>query len=314
MKTSSHAEHLHDHSYLSKDARIARNEKRTAWVVVLTAVAMVIEIVFGYLTGSVGLLADGWHMASHVCALGVSLAAYRLGRSPQFAERFTFGTGKIIPLGGFTSALALAFVAFFMFVESTFRFLNPVTVDFATALWVASFGLLINLLSAWLLFDPHHYHHHHHEHEHDHQHEIHDHNHEGAFLHVVTDALTSVLAIIGLFLGRELGWIWADPAMGVVGALVILKWSYGLMKVSALELLDAKPSSVREEEVIKIFKELSDTEVTDVHVWRLAPNVLACEIMVCTPTLRGSDFYREKISQRFQIAHLIVEERICQNP
>jgi cation diffusion facilitator family transporter len=301
MSTDRHAEHTYSHDYLSKDERIHRNEKRTAWVVLITSVAMIGEILFGYWTGSMALLADGWHMASHVGALSISVAAYRLARSPRFARRFTFGTGKLIPLGGYTSAIILGIVALLMAGESASRFLRPESIDFNTALLVSWIGLAVNVISAFLLFDPHHHH----------DDEVHDHTHHGAYLHVIADAMTSILAIAGLFLGKHLGWAWADPAMGIVGSTVILKWSWNLLRQTSVELLDASDTSVNEQDVVKLFADLSDVTITDVHVWKLAPKVLACEIMLCSAQARGSGFYRERVLTRFPINHLIIEERIC---
>lgn len=301
MGQTGHVNHTHQHDYISQDQRLRVNENRTGVVVGLTLVAMAVEIVYGYLTHSMALLADGWHMASHVGALGISLIAYRLARSKNFSSRFTFGTGKIIPLGGYTSAVILGIVALIMAFESVSRFFQPSDINFDTALVVSWIGLIVNILSAVLLFDPHHHH----------DHEVHDHTHRGAYLHVITDAMTSILAIAGLSLGKYYGWVWADPLMGIVGSVVILRWSWTLLQDTMNELLDASSDTVKEKAITDLFTDLADVTVTDVHVWKLAPKVLACELMLCSNQARGSQFYRERIQKNFKLEHLIVEERVC---
>lgn len=311
----SHESHSHTHDYVIQDSKIGANEKRTFFVVLLTLVTMIFEIAYGHITGSMALLADGWHMASHVGALGISLIAYRLARSEKVNGKFSFGAGKLIPLGGYTSALMLGVVAIFMAIESIERFLNPGEINFSVAIMVSVIGLVVNLLSALLLshdHEHHHHHDHHHDHDHDHDHEhVHDHNHKSALVHVIADAFTSVLAILALMAGKYFGWTWADPIMGVVGSVVILKWAYGLCKATTWELLDGNSKLFKVSDVKNLFKEHSDIEVTDLHIWRIAPNAHACELVVYTQTLRGSDFYRHAILEKFSIQHLIVEERMC---
>lgn len=309
-------EHSHTHDYVIQDNKIGSNEKKTIFVVLLTFVTMIVEVFYGYLTGSMALLADGWHMASHVGALGISVIAYRLARSESINSKFTFGAGKFIPLGGYTSALMLAVVAFLMGYESIERFLNPTSVNFETAIMVSIIGLVVNLLSALLLWDSHDHHHHHghdhheNEHEHhDHDH-VHDHNHRSALIHVIADAFTSVLAIGALLCGKYFGWNFADPIMGVVGAVVILKWAYGLCKVTAWELLDGQSQSLKKEKVQSLFDDLSDVNILDFHYWRIAPSAHSCEIVFLSDKLRGSSFYRSRIAEKFDISHLIIEERI----
>lgn len=306
----SHTSHSHSHDYVIQDNKIGSNEKKTIFVVILTFITMIFEVSFGYITGSMALLADGWHMASHVGALGISVIAYRLARSKRLNNKFTFGAGKFIPLGGYTSALMLGLVAVFMGVESFERFLNPTSINFSTAINVSIVGLIVNLLSAVLLWDSHDYHHHDHEHSHDHDH-VHDHNHRSALIHVIADAFTSVLAIIALVTGKYFGWNWADPIMGVIGSLVILKWAYGLCKATVWELLDGNSRLIKEDDIKELFSGHSDVEITDLHIWRIAPNAHACEVMVYNQDPRGTEFYRELILKNFDIQHLIVEERNC---
>ncbi|TNE97891.1 MAG: cation transporter [Deltaproteobacteria bacterium] len=305
---------IHSHDYVTQDSKIGSNEKKTIFVVLLTFVTMVVEITYGYITGSMALLADGWHMASHVGALSISVMAYRLARSKNLNDKFSFGAGKIIPLGGYTSALMLGLVSLFMGIESFERFMNPTEINFQTAIGVSVVGLVVNVLSALLLWDSHDHHHghehHHHDHEHDHDHDhVHDHNHQSALVHVIADALTSVLAIAALFLGKYLGWAWADPIMGVVGAVVILKWAYGLCKATIWELLDGNSKLIDRESLSKILTENEDVEILDLHVWRIAPSAHACELIIRTSKQKGHEHYRTLIQNHFPIQHLIIEER-----
>jgi cation diffusion facilitator family transporter len=308
----SHESHAHDHDYVIQDSKIGANEKKTMFVVGLTFITMIVEVSYGYITGSMALLADGWHMASHVGALGISLVVYRLARSKNLNQKFSFGAGKLIPLGGYTSALMLGLVAIFMAVESITRFLNPTKIDFSIAIWVSVVGLIVNLVSALLLKDSHDHHHGHDEHHHhNHDDHVHDHNHQSALVHVIADAFTSVLAIVALVCGKYFGWNWADPVMGIVGSIVILKWAYGLCKATIWELLDGNSKLIKEDDIKKIFSEDKNVEITDLHVWRIAPNAHACEVVIYNNDLKGSEFYRTKILENFNIEHLIVEERTC---
>ncbi|MFG1499621.1 CDF family Co(II)/Ni(II) efflux transporter DmeF [Halobacteriovorax sp. XZX-3] len=312
-----HKEHLEPHNYVLEDDRLGSNEKRTMLVILLTFVTMVAEIGYGYFTGSMALLADGWHMGSHVGALGITVIVYRLARSEKINEKLSFGAGKMIPLGGYTSALMLGIVAIVMGVESIGRFLNPMEIKFETAILVAIIGLIVNILSAVLLWDSHDHHHgHDHGHSHDHSHghnHVHDHNHRSALLHVIADALTSVMAIAALFAGKYFGWNWADPIIGILGAIVILKWAWGLAKDTVWELLDGNSKLFDEEEIRKLFSHDDDIEIADLHLWRIAPNAHACEVMIYNCNLKGSEYYREKILAKYNISHLIVEERLCTN-
>jgi len=303
----SHQSHTHEHNYVIQDSKIGSNEKKTIFVVILTFITMIVEVFYGYITGSMALLADGWHMASHVGALGISVIAYRLARSKKLNDKFSFGAGKLIPLGGYTSALMLGLVAVFMAVESFERFLNPTTINFTTAISVSVVGLVVNLLSAGLLWDSHGHDHHHHDHE-DH---VHDHNHKSALIHVIADAFTSVLAIVALITGKYFGWNWADPIMGIVGSVVILKWAYGLCKATIWELLDGNSRLIKEDDIRELFSNEDDVEVTDLHIWRIAPNAHACELVVYNNKPKGSDYYREKMLEKFSIEHIIIEERSC---
>lgn len=316
--------HMHEHDYVIHDSKIGLNEKKTMFVVALTFLTMLVEISYGYITGSMALLADGWHMGSHVGALGISLIAYRLARSKKLNDQFSFGSGKFIPLGGYTSALMLGIVAVFMGVESIERFLNPTKINYQMAIGVSVAGFIVNLVSAFLLWgahdhhDHHGHHHDHHDHDHDHDHDhhaknhkhVHDHNHQSALVHVIADAFTSLLAIVALLSGYYLGWVWADPVIGIVGSVVILKWAYGLCKATGWELLDGSSRLISEKAVKTHLQKDDDVVVADLHIWRIAPNAHACEIIVLNSSPKGCEYYRQRVLEKFDIQHLIIEERM----
>lgn len=302
----SHQDHKHDHNYLLDDETIAHNERRTFFVVVLTAVMMVVEVVAGYMTSSMALLADGWHMASHAGALTISLFAYKLAKSGKLNQKFSFGAGKFIPLGGYTSAIALALIAVLMGFSSAERLFSPVPIRFNEAIFIAVVGLVVNIVCALLLTEKHHRHHH----EGDHANHTHDHNLKSAYVHILADALTSVFAILALVFGKFYNAIWLDPLMGIVGAIVILRWAYLLCRETAWELLDGHAKTINREK-IKSLIETEGAEVSDLHIWRIAPNAHACEMVVTSHAPKGTTFYRELVSQKFSFEHLIIEERRC---
>ena len=320
-------------SSVSSQAR----ERGVRAVVVLTFAMMVLEVVGGYVTGSMALLADGWHMATHVGALGLASVAYALSRRFSEHRAFAFGTGKIQALAGYTSAVALGLVALVMIVEGVTRLLRPVSIDFATSLPVAVLGLVVNLASVRLLHvhddhdhdahdhdDPahdhdhtddhtddhtHHHDHHHHDHHHpDHHH--HDHNHRAALLHVVADALTSVLAIVSLLAGRVWGITWLDPLMGIVGGVVIINWGVSLCKHAALDLLDVELSPALEDSIRTTLERVDDVRVSDLHVWSIGRGLRSCIVTLISSNPRESAHYRERL-EPFGLAHLTVEVRRC---
>lgn len=305
-----------DHNYVLHDDKLKINEKKTLIVVILTFFTMLAEVFYGYYTGSMALLADGWHMGSHVGALGISVLVYKLARSKKFNQTLTFGSGKLIPIGGYTSALLLGVVSIIMMIESLGRFIHPEAIQYDLAIGVAVLGLLVNILSALILWNGggHHHDHHdhdHHDHENDHKHEaVHDHNHEGAFFHVLADAFTSILAIVALVLGKKFGWNWADPLMGIIGAIVILKWSISLIKNTLFELLDIQSKKIKKSDIEKLIHEKCRARLLDFHLWRIAPNAYACELVISSKELQGCDFYRNIIESKFQIEHLVIDERI----
>lgn len=302
-----HTDHKHEHNYLLNDEIISHNERRTLFVVILTAAMMVIEIVAGYITSSMALLADGWHMASHAAALTIALIAYKLARSGKLTKQFSFGAGKFIPLGGYTSAIILALIAILMSIQSVQRLLSPVSIHFNEAIYVAIAGLIVNLVCAFILMDKHHDHDHNHK-DHHHSHHTHDHNMRSAYVHVLADALTSVFALVALTLGKFYNAIWLDPAMGIVGACVILRWAYLLCKETAWELLDGHSKSINSEK-IRSLVESEGVKVTDLHIWRIAPKAHACEMVITSDSPKGTNYYRKLIEKKFPFDHLIIEER-----
>lgn len=284
-----------------------RNERKALIVVVLTTLTMVVEIVAGYWTGSMALLADGYHMASHAGALLVSFFVYRWARSEKLNQKLNFGTGKLLALGGYTSAVALGLIALWMMIESVVRLLNPTAIHFHEALVVAVLGLVVNLLSAWVL-NHHHYHNHDHDHDHDHgdHHHHHDHNMKSALMHVLADALTSVMAILALLVGSLWGLQWMDPVMGLIGALVILQWVYSLCRTTSLELLDAYPHDLNLQDIRKKIESLGH-QVMDLHVWNQGPGSLVCTLSLRTSLVPKKDELKKYFATQNKKVHLIVE-------
>lgn len=300
----SNAELSHDHIFLGSSHD--ENARRTLWVVALTAVMMVGEIVAGYVTGSMALLADGFHMATHAGALSVAAAAYGYAKRHASSSAFSFGTGKVGDLAGFASALVLGLIALGIGVESILRLFEPINVAFGTATWIACIGLAVNIASALLLSGGHHHHGHDHGHGHgDHRHE-HDNNLRSAYVHVVADALTSVFAIAALLSGRYLGWVWMDPVMGIVGGIVIARWSWTLMRDTAAVLLDRSDSHVAEE-VRELIEGPGDTRITDLHVWRVGPEARAAIVEVVGSV--SSETLRQRLKPVHEIGHLTVAVR-----
>lgn len=302
----------HDHAFLG--ARHDKNERRTWMVVGLTATMMVVEIIGGAIFGSMALVADGWHMSSHAGALAIGALAYRFARRHARNERFAFGTGKVGELAGFSSALVLAMIALLIGYESSLRLLNPVPISFDQAIAIAVVGLAVNLGSAWLLRDEHSHHHTHdgHEHDHDHHHHAHDHNLRAAYLHVLADALTSVLAISALLAARFFGWVWMDPAMGIVGALVIALWSFGLLRSSGAVLLDAVPDPALARRIRERL-EVGTDRVADLHVWRLGPGHIGVIASVVSDAPQAPDTYKTRLADLSALSHVTVEVHACRH-
>jgi cation diffusion facilitator family transporter len=279
-----------------------RNELRTRWVVALTLIMMVAEIVGGSWYGSMAVVADGWHMATHAAALGVTMLAYRYARAHADNPRFAFGTGKVGDLAGFASAVSLFIVALLIGAGSVHRLIDPVRIDFLQAGGIAVVGLVVNLVSAWILREDHH-----HEHE-DTDHRHHDTNLRAAYLHVLADALTSVMAIAGLLAGRFMGWIWMDAAVGMMGAVVIAHWSIGLARSAGRTLLDAHDDSDLEESVRQRLRAPSSgTSVTDMHLWRLGPGRYGLMVSLRGPDPGTPDQLRTQLGDLPQLAHVTIE-------
>jgi len=314
----------HDHIFLGKDHD--RHERRTWLVVGLTAAMMVTEIVAGTIFGSMALVADGWHISTHAAALAIAALAYRFARRHAHDPRFSFGTGKVGELAAFSSAIILALIALLIGYESLVRLMAPAPIQFGEATVVAVIGLAVNLASAWLLAGDHHHHgHHHHDHGH-HGHEGHhhhghahgDHHHGGdtniraAYLHVLADALTSVLAIVALLAGRFYGWSWLDPVIGVVGALVIAQWSWGLIRTAGATLLDAVPDQTLARSVRERI-EVGDDRVTDLHLWRLGPGHAGLIVSVVSDAPQAPEVYKQRLSGIEGLSHVTVEVHACPN-
>lgn len=276
----------------------------------MTAIMMVIEIAAGLWTGSMALLADGIHMATHAGALGVAALAYWYARRHHDNPRFTFGTGKVGDLAGFASALLLAVFALGIAYESALRFFSPTEIAYTEAIWIAALGLVVNLASAWLLgADHHHGHDHAHGHHHDHSHD--DNNLRSAYFHVLADALTSVLAIAALLAGRYLGWAWMDAAMGFVGAAVIARWSWGLMRDSAEVLVDAVSNPELATEIREAIED-GDATITDLHVWQVGPGKYAAIISLVAAEPLEPGVYASKVTIHEELVHVTVETHRCE--
>ncbi len=321
----------HPHVFLG--ARHDRHEKRTWLVVALTTVMMVAEIIGGTLFGSMAVVADGWHMSTHAGALAIAALAYRFARKHARDARFSFGTGKMGELAAFSSALLLALVAVLIGYEAVRRLFEPVAIDFTEATALAVVGLGVNLASAWLLFDGHHHHHGHehgrghsdghahhaHDHDHDHHHhDEHDHHHHhdhdtnlrAAYVHVLADALTSVLAIVALLSARYFGLLWMDPAMALIGVAVILSWSFGLVRSAGAVLLDMVPDRHLAGTIRKRL-EVGDDRVSDLHLWRLGPGHVGVIAAVVSDRPQPPAAYKERLTGLAGLSHVTVEVHRC---
>lgn len=294
---------IHSHRFDTGNPLAERNTLR---VVVLTSVMMVAEIVAGWWYNSMALLADGWHMSSHALALGLSLLAYASARKFAHDPRFAFGTWKIEILGSYTSAILLMGVAVLMLYQSIARLIEPSPIQFDQAIVVAVLGLLVNLVCAWLLKDSHqHTHHGHDDHAHDHHHDL---NLRSAYLHVVADAATSVLAIVALLGGKYWGANWLDPTMGIVGAILVAVWAYGLLRDTGRVLLDAEMNAPVVAEIREVIKDSpTAAEICDLHVWRVGKGKYACVLSLATEHDVSPDFFRERLQIYDELAHITVE-------
>ena len=297
----------HDHVFLGQ--RHDRNERRTWFVVALTIVMMVGEIAAGSFFGSMALLADGWHMATHAAALGIAALAYLFARQHARNSRFSFGTGKFGDLAAFSSAIILGLIAVQVAYESALRLIQPVPIAYGEAIAVAVLGLGVNIASAWLLRDNHGHDHHGHGHSHgDHHH--HDNNLRAAYVHVLADAATSVLAIAALVIAMYAGWVWIDPAVGIIGSLVIASWAFGLIRDSGAVLLDVCADKDLEA-VIRERLETKGDRVTDLHLWQVGPGHRAAVISVISDNPLPPATYKRRLGGLQGLCHVTVEVELC---
>jgi len=305
----------HEHVFLGEDH--ARNERRSWAVVALCGAMMVAEIVGGLLWGSMALIADGLHMSTHAGALVIAAFAYAYARRHARDERFVFGTGKLGDLAAFSSALVLAMIALLIGYESIERLTHPVPIAFDKAIPLAALGLIVNLLSAWLLHDgqdhadhaPHEGHHHHDHADHHHRHA--DHNLRAAYVHVVADAAVSVLALIGLTAGRVLGWVWLDPVMGIVGMLVIANWSRNLIRASGVVLLDMKTEDGIASEIAHRLEAERGDRISDFHLWRVGPGHNAAVVSLVSDRPEPPAVYKSRLAGIEGLSHITVEVQRC---
>ena len=300
MQKQDIAKWQHSHNFTIKNDK---GERRTLYVLILTAITMVVEIIAGTLSGSMALLADGWHMATHVAAFLITLFAYHYARKHANNPNFSFGTGKANVLGGFASAIALAVVALLMMVESFHRLIEPQNIQFNEAIAVACVGLIINIIGAILLKDDHH----HHDHGHGHEHHHHDHNLHAAYMHVLADALTSLLAIFALLAGKLAGLNWLDPIMGIVGAIIITRWAYSLLKQTSPILLDSSIESKVRADIATKLESNDNTHISDLHVWKVGANHYAAIIAIVSSAPKTADDYKKQLADFKQISHLTIE-------
>ena len=302
----------HAHDYLG--ARHHHNERRTMLVVALTAVMMVAEIAGGHIYGSMALVADGWHMSTHAGALGIAALAYWFARRHTRDPRFTFGTGKLGELAAFASAIILLLVALFIGYESVERLLAPVAIDFDQAILIAVVGLVVNIVSAWMLYDSHdHAHAHAHDHGHDGHHHHHaDHNMRAAYIHVLADAMTSVLAIVALGAGRLYGWSFLDPVMGLVGTVVIASWSVSLLRSAGAVLVDAVPDD-RLQATVRRRLEIDGDKLCDLHLWRLGPGHTAVIASIVSDAPQAPDAYKARLRGVPGLSHVTIEVHRCKH-
>jgi cation diffusion facilitator family transporter len=272
---------------------------------------MVAEIAVGWLSGSMALLADGWHMATHAAALGIAALSYLFARRQAGNSHFTFGTGKFGDLAAFSSAIILVMIAIQIAYESAARLFHPVPIAYGEAIAVAALGLVVNIVSAWLLRDDHDHHHGHgHDHDDAHRHQYHDNNLRAAYVHVIADAATSILAIVALLVAMYSQWVWADPAVGIIGSLVIANWAYGLLRASGAVLLDVHADK-NLEMVIRARLETKGDRVTDLHLWQVGPGHRAAVISVISDHPLPPATYKRRLGGLRGLSHVTIEVETC---
>jgi cation diffusion facilitator family transporter len=313
-----HAESIdqwrHEHVFLGADH--ARNESRSWAVVALCGAMMAAEIAGGWLWGSMALIADGLHMSTHAGALVIAAIAYSYARRHARDERFAFGTGKLGDLAAFSSAIVLAMIALLIGYESVDRMFHPVAIAFGEAIPLAALGLAVNLVSAWLLQagdadKPAHAHGHGHQQGHDHHHHHHaDHNLRAAYVHVIADAAVSLLAVLGLMMAAALGWRWIDPAMGIVGMLVILNWSWSLLRAAGGVLLDMRPEPIARA-IADRLETAQGERIADLHLWRVGPGHHAAVVSLVADRPEQPAAYKARLADIAGLSHVTIEVQTC---
>jgi cation diffusion facilitator family transporter len=343
MHTESISQYQHTHVF-GQD-QIRSGERRTLFVIIMTGIMMVGEIAAGIIFGSMALTADGIHMGSHMVGLGITFFAYIYARKHALDQCFSFGTGKVNALAGYSSALILIFIALFMAYESIIRIIDPVEILYNQAIIVAVIGLVVNGISMLILGEKNHTHthgdhdhgandhhalehpvHDHEEHshtDHDHHHDDHthddhahvsngvDHNLKAAYLHVLTDAMTSVLAIIALLGAKYFDLVWMDPVMGIVGAVMVIRWSVGLIQGTTIVLLDHQGSLEVRRKITSVLESFKDTKVSDLHIWSIGPGIYSSEISIVTKYPESPDKYKAMIPQDSGVVHTTIEVHTC---
>lgn len=320
MHTKSIEPFRHSHSFGQEIPRAG--EKRTMVVIIITAVTMAVEITAGIIYGSMALLADGLHMGSHASALAITAFAYFYTRRHAADKRFNFGTGKVNSLAAFASAILLIVFALIMAIESIKRFFSPVPIEFNQAILVAIIGLAVNGFSLLILrgsdhSDSHHDSEHSHSERHHHAHEKHhhslksDHNLWSAYLHILADTLTSLLAILALLAGKYFGQRWLDPFMGLVGAALVTRWSIGLLRASGHVLLDMKVPAQVNKKIHDAIESESDARISDLHIWAVGPDIYAAEIVIVDSSPRDAQFYRSLLPNKISLVHTTIQVEKC---
>ena len=325
MNSKSHSiqawKHQHQFANINNDG-----ERNTRYVLYLTLITMIAEIAAGTIYGSMALLADGWHMGTHAAAFMITLFAYRYAKKHANNPNFTFGTGKVSVLGGFTSAIALGLVALIMLVESAVRIFNPQQIQFNEAIMVALIGLTVNVISVFLLKD-----HHSHDHGHGHGHSHHDHSHHeshtseqtdpskghhdhnlrAAYFHVLADALTSILAICALLLGKLYGLNWLDPVMGIVGSVIISRWAWNLLRQTAPILLDTSIEDKYKNMIVSEIESEEDHQIADLHIWRVSADHYAVALSLVSHKPKDADYFKSKLKKFDRLSHFTIELNTC---
>jgi cation diffusion facilitator family transporter len=304
MLRADHSRFQHSHDFVRD---FSKSERRTHIVIAITGVMMVVEITAGLLSHSMALLADGWHMSTHVTAFLITAIAYYFTRRHASNVQFSFGTGKIGVLGGFASAIVLSVVAFLMAGESMRRLFAPLTIHFNEAIGIACIALTVNLVCAFLLKEDHH-----HSHDHDGNSHGHDLNLRAAYLHVLADAFTTFLAIVALTSGKFFGWAWLDPVVGLVGSVVVFSWAYGLLRDTSGILLDRTPvSSDLPDQIRRAVESEGDSIVTDLHVWQVGMGKFAAIVSIVAHEPKTCDAYRELLREHEELVHVTIETQVC---